>query len=30
TEYFQKFFDLFSDRGIFSKRIDVAALLYKP
>jgi NitT/TauT family transport system substrate-binding protein len=30
TEYFQKFFDLFSDRGIFSKRIDVAALLYRP
>ena len=28
-EYFQKFFDLFSDKGIFSRRVVVADLLYK-
>ena len=27
--YFQKFFDLFSDRKIFSARVAVAALIYK-
>jgi NitT/TauT family transport system substrate-binding protein len=27
--YFQKFFDLFTERGIFSRKVDVAALLYK-
>lgn len=27
--YFQKFFDLFTDRGIFSRKVDVSALLYK-
>jgi NitT/TauT family transport system substrate-binding protein len=27
--YFQKFYDLFSDRGIFSKRVLVESMLYK-
>ncbi len=27
--YFQKFFDLFTDKGIFSRKVDVAGLLYK-
>jgi NitT/TauT family transport system substrate-binding protein len=27
--YFQKFYDLFTDKGIFEKKVDVAALLYK-
>ncbi|MBI3368454.1 MAG: hypothetical protein HY021_08445 [Burkholderiales bacterium] len=27
-EYFQKFFDVFTDRKIFSKRLDVKSLLY--
>ena len=27
--HFQKFLDLFSERGIFSKRIDIGKLLYK-
>jgi NitT/TauT family transport system substrate-binding protein len=27
--YFQKFFDLFTERGIFSRKVDVGALLYK-
>ncbi|MFM8675764.1 MAG: ABC transporter substrate-binding protein, partial [Burkholderiaceae bacterium] len=26
---FQKFFDLFSERGIFSKRILIDSILYK-
>lgn len=28
VEYFQKFFDVFADRKIFSKRLDVKSLLY--
>jgi NitT/TauT family transport system substrate-binding protein len=28
-EYFQKFFDVFSDRKIFAQRLDVKSLLYK-
>ncbi len=28
VEYFQKFFDVFTDRKIFSKRLDVKSLLY--
>ena len=27
--YFQKFFDLFSEKGIFSKRVMVDSMLYK-
>ena len=27
--YFQKFFDLFTEKGIFNKRLVVADLLYK-
>ena len=27
-DYFQKFFDVFSDRKIFSKKVDVKSLLY--
>ena len=27
--YFQKFFDLFTEKGIFDKKVDVASLLYK-
>jgi NitT/TauT family transport system substrate-binding protein len=27
--YFQKFFDLFTERGIFSRKVDVGAMLYK-
>ena len=27
--HFQKFFDLFTDKGIFSRKVDVAGLLYK-
>ena len=27
--YFQQFFDLFTDRGIFSRKVDVAGLLYR-
>ncbi len=27
--YFQKFFDLFTEKGIFDKKLDVAGLLYK-
>ena len=27
--YFQKFFDLFSDKGIFDKRVMVEPMLYK-
>jgi NitT/TauT family transport system substrate-binding protein len=27
--YFQKFFDLFSDKGIFASKVDVASMLYK-
>ncbi len=27
--YFQKFFDLFAERGVFSRKVDVAAMLYK-
>ena len=27
--YFQKFFDLFTDKGIFDKKVVVADLLYK-
>lgn len=29
TEYFQKFFDLFSDKGIFSSKIVIDKILYK-
>lgn len=29
VQYFQKFFDLFADRGVFSKKLDVGAMLYK-
>ena len=28
VEYFQKFFDVFTERKIFSKRLDVKSLLY--
>jgi NitT/TauT family transport system substrate-binding protein len=28
VEYFQKFFDVFTDRKIFSKRLDVKSMLY--
>jgi len=28
--YFQKFFDLFTARGVFSRRVDAAAMLYQP
>jgi NitT/TauT family transport system substrate-binding protein len=28
VEYFQKFFDVFTDRKIFSKKLDVKSLLY--
>jgi len=27
--YFQKFFDLFTEKGVFEKKLDVASLLYK-
>lgn len=27
--YFQKFFDLFTERGIFSRKVDVGAMLYR-
>ena len=27
--FFQKFFDLFHERGVFSRKVDVAAMLYK-
>ena len=27
--YFQKFFDLFTERGIFNRKVDVGAMLYK-
>ncbi|MCC8392572.1 ABC transporter substrate-binding protein [Paraburkholderia sp. MMS20-SJTR3] len=27
--YFQKFYDLFTEKGIYSKRVDVASLIYK-
>lgn len=27
--FFQKFFDLFTERGIFSRKVDVAAMLYR-
>lgn len=27
--HFQKFFDLFTERGIFSRKVDVASLLYR-
>ena len=27
--YFQRFFDLFTDKGIFSRKVPVADLLYK-
>lgn len=27
--YFQKFFDLFTDKGIFAQKVDVASMLYK-
>jgi len=27
--YFQKFYDLFTDKGIFSRKVDVGAMLYK-
>ena len=28
-QYFQKFFDLFADKGIFAQKVDVASMLYK-
>ena len=28
VDHFQKFFDVFSDRKIFSKKVDVKSLLY--
>ena len=27
--YFQKFYDLFTEKGIFERKVDVAGLLYK-
>jgi NitT/TauT family transport system substrate-binding protein len=27
--YFQQFFDLFTEKGIFSRKVDVASLLYR-
>jgi NitT/TauT family transport system substrate-binding protein len=27
--YFQKFYDLFTERGIFSRKVDVATMLYR-
>lgn len=27
--YFQKYFDLFTEKGVFSKKVDVASLIYK-
>jgi NitT/TauT family transport system substrate-binding protein len=27
-DYFQKFFDVFTDRKIFARRLDVKSLLY--
>jgi NitT/TauT family transport system substrate-binding protein len=27
--YFQKFFDLFTERGVFSRKVDVAGMLYR-
>lgn len=30
VKYFQKFFDFMTDKAIFSRQVDVAALLYKP
>ncbi len=27
--HFQRFFDLFTDRGVFSRKVDVAGMLYK-
>jgi len=27
--YFQKFYDMFSDKGVFSKRLDVSSMIYK-
>lgn len=27
--YFQKYFDLFTERGVFSSKVDVASLIYK-
>ncbi|MFZ9432776.1 MAG: ABC transporter substrate-binding protein [Burkholderiaceae bacterium] len=27
--YFQKFFDLFTERGVFSRKVDVGGMLYK-
>ena len=29
TAYFQKFFDLFSDKGVFSRKIQIENILYK-
>ncbi|MNV66486.1 hypothetical protein D3C71_1592420 [compost metagenome] len=28
-QYFQKFFDLFTEKGIFAQKVDVSAMLYK-
>jgi NitT/TauT family transport system substrate-binding protein len=28
-DYFQKYFDLFTERGVFSKRLDVTSMFYK-
>ncbi|OZI33018.1 ABC transporter substrate-binding protein [Bordetella genomosp. 1] len=29
VQYFQKFFDLFTEKGIFAQKVDVAGMLYK-
>ncbi len=29
VQYFQKFFDLFADKGVFAQKVDVASMLYK-
>ncbi|OAE62433.1 ABC transporter substrate-binding protein [Achromobacter mucicolens] len=29
VQYFQKFFDLFTDKGIFAQKVDVSTMLYK-
>jgi NitT/TauT family transport system substrate-binding protein len=28
-QYFQKFFDLFADKGVFAQKVDVSSMLYK-
>ena len=29
VQYFQKFFDLFTDKGVFAQKVDVSTMLYK-